>query len=84
MFPRGGGGSTHIDMVDIYVPAFWSAFFADFVIAIGGFSSQMKAPNLHKLGVFCANDGKKHPILAKSGVFLYKIGILMGCKWGQN
>ena len=45
----------------------------------------MKGPNLHKLGVFLANDGKKPPILAKLGVFfLYRIGILMDGKWGQN
>ena len=31
-----------------------------------------------------ANDGKKHPILAKFGCVLYKIGILMGGKWGQS
>ena len=33
----------------------------------------MKAPNLHKLGVFWANDGKKHPILAKLGAFWTKL-----------
>ena len=64
-------------------------FFADFGIAIGGFSSQMKAPNIHKLGIFWANDGKKHPILAKLGVFFFFFffflsDILMGGKWGQN
>ena len=29
------------------------------------FTSQMKVPNLHILGVFWANYGKKHPILTK-------------------
>ena len=37
-------------------------FFPNFGIAIGGFSLQMKAPNLHKLDVLYANYHKKHPI----------------------
>ena len=69
---RGGGGS-HIDMVYVYVPAFWGAFFAKFGIAIGGFSSETKELKLHKLGVFWANYCKKHPICAKVGAFLSKM-----------
>ena len=53
-------------------------FFAKFGIAIGGFSSEMKEPKLHKLGVFWANYGKKHPTWAKLGAFSFKNGILMG------
>ena len=57
--------------VYVYVPAF-----ADFSTAIGEFSSQMKASNyIHKLGVFWANVGEKHPFLTILGVFLYKIYI---------
>ena len=41
-------GGSHIDLVYVYVPAFWGAFFAKFSIAIGGFSSEMKGPKLHK------------------------------------
>ena len=40
----------------------------------------MKAPNLHKLGVFWVKDGKMHPSLGTMGVFLFKIGMLMGGK----
>ena len=44
------------------VPAFWGTFFAKFGIAIKGFSSETKESKLHKLGIFRANYGKKHPI----------------------
>ena len=39
----------------------------------GGFHHRWKAPNLHKLGVFWANDGKKQPTSAKSGNFCTKL-----------
>ena len=48
-------------------------FFARFGIAIRGFSSEMKEPKLHKLGVFWANYCKKHPIWSKLGAFLLKM-----------
>ena len=76
--PRVG---THIDMVYVYVPASLGRFFADFSIAIGGFSSQMKAPKLHKLNVFWANAGKKHPILEKFGAFCIKLVYWWVIKW---
>ena len=67
-------GGSHIDMVYVYVPAFWGTFFAKFGIAIGGgFSSETKEPKLHKLGVFWANYCKKHPIWSKLGAFLSKM-----------
>ena len=44
-------GGTHIDMVYICA-CLLGCFFADIGKAIGEFSSQLKAPNLHKLGVF--------------------------------
>ena len=61
-------------------------FFAKFGIAIGGFSSEMMEPKLHKLGVFWATYCKKHPIWAKLGAFLSKNGrpILMGGKLGKK
>ena len=46
-----GGGGTHIGLVYLCVPAFWGVFFMNFGKAMG-VSSQMKASNLHKLGVF--------------------------------
>ena len=66
-------GGSHIDMVYVYVPAFWGTFFAKFGIAMGGFSSETKEPKLHKLGVFWANYCKKHPIWIKLGAFLSKM-----------
>ena len=48
----GGGVLTFIYMVYVYVSAFLGCYFAKFGIAIGGFSSEMKEPKLHKLGVF--------------------------------
>ena len=61
------GGGFHIDMVYVYVPAFWGAISRNC-----GFSSEiMKEPN-HKLGVFGANYAKKHTIWAKLGAFLSK------------
>ena len=66
-------GGSHIDMVYVYVPAFWGTFFAKFGIAIRGFSSETKEPKLHKLGVFWANYCKKHPIWSKLGAFLSKM-----------
>ena len=54
---RGGGGSH---WHDIHVCAcFLGCYFAKFGIAIGGFSSEMEEPELHKLSVFWANYGKK-------------------------
>ena len=65
-FPFGSetpmSGGSHIDMVYVYVPAFWGAFSVKFGIAIGGFSSETKELKLHKLDVFGANYCKKHPI----------------------
>ena len=46
---------------------------AKFDIAIGGFSSEIKEPKLHKLGVFWANYGEKHPIWPELGAFLSKM-----------
>ena len=40
--------------------------------------------NLCKLSVFWSNYCKEHPIWAKLGVLLYKIGISMGSRWGQK
>ena len=48
-------GGSHIDMVYVYVTAF---------------SSEMKDPKLHKLGVFWVNYDKKHPIWAKLFCFV--------------
>ena len=80
-----GRGDTHIDMIYMYYMCLpFGGLFVDFDTVIRGFLSQMKTPNLHKLSVFRANDGKKAPNLSKIGWFLYKIGILMGGKWGQN
>ena len=45
----------------------------NFGIAIRGFSSQTKLPNLHKLGGFWANYSKKHMIWAKLSVFCTKL-----------
>ena len=47
-----GGGGSHIDMVYVYVPAFWGRFFAKFSIAIGGFSSETKEPKFKNLVFF--------------------------------
>ena len=68
--PRGG---SHIDMVYIYVPAFWGTFSRNLVQRSGGFSSETKEPKLHKLGVFWAHYCKKHPIWSKLGAFLSKM-----------
>ena len=48
-YARGG---SHIDMVYVYGPAIWGAFCAKIGKAIWGFSSEMKEPKLHKVGVF--------------------------------
>ena len=40
-------------------------FFVKFGIAIRGFSSELKEPKLHNLGVFWANYCKKHPMWSK-------------------
>ena len=71
-------GGSHIDMVYVYVPAFWGAISWN-LVAIGGFSSEMKEPKLHKLGVFWANyEKKKAPNLSKIGCFSFESSILMG------
>ena len=80
--PRGGGLS-HWHGICI-CDCFFMCFFANFDVGIGGFSSQTKAPNQHKLGVFWANYRKKYPIWSKLGVILYEIGMLMGSKWQQK
>ena len=77
-------GGSHIDMVYIYVPAFWGAFFAKFGIASGGFSSEKKEPKLHKLGVFWVNYYKKYPIWTKLGVFYQKWYIDRWGNWVKN
>ena len=43
------GGGSHIDIVSLYIG---SPFFTKFGIVITGFSSEMKEPKLHILGVF--------------------------------
>ena len=71
-FHTGGVGGSHIDIVYICA-CLLGCYFAKFVIAIGGFSSGMKEPKLHTLGVFCVNYGRKHPICANLGDFLSKM-----------
>ena len=53
-------GGSRIDMVyGIHKCAcLLGCYFAKFGIAIGGFSSEMKEPKLHRLGVFLANYGE--------------------------
>ena len=58
MYKDWRGGGSHIDKVYVYVPA----FYANFGVEIGGFTSQTEEPKLHKLCVFWANYRKKHPI----------------------
>ena len=55
-------GGPHIDRVYIYMLLPFGGYFAKFITAISGFSSEMKEPKLHKMGVFRANYGKKHLI----------------------
>ena len=69
----GPMGGSHIDMVYVYVPAFWVAFSLNLVQRSGGFSSETKEPKLHKVGVFWANYCEKHPIWSKLGAFLSKL-----------
>ena len=82
----GGGGGRFSHWHDIGICAcLLGCFFANFGLAIGGFLSQTKAPNLHKLGVFWAIYGKKHPIWAKYWMFFAKkICIFMGGKRRQK
>ena len=70
-----GRGSSHVDMVYVYVPAFWGAFSRNFVYMYSdrGFSSETKEPKLHKLDVFWANHCKKRPIWSELGAFLSKM-----------
>ena len=70
---RATWGGSHIDMVYVFVPAFWGTFSRNMIIAIEGFSSETKEPKLHKLGVFWANYCKKHPIWSKFGAFISKM-----------
>ena len=69
------GGGSDIDMVYVYVPAFWGAFLQIWysVITDRGFSSETKEPKLHKLGVFWANYCKKHPFWSKLDAFFSKM-----------
>ena len=67
-----GGGFSHWHGIRICA-CLLGCYFTKIGIAIGGFSSEMKEPKLHKLGVFWAHYGKKHPIWAKLGVFLSKM-----------
>ena len=67
-----GGGSSHIDVVMWYT--YMCVFlFRCYLAIFGMFSSEMKEPKLHELGVFWANYGKKHPIWANLGAFLSKL-----------
>ena len=59
----GGGVLTLAWYMYMCLP--FGVLFRRFWYSDRGFSSQMKAPSLCKLGVFLANDGKKYPILAK-------------------
>ena len=44
-----------------------------FGIAVSGFSSEMREPKLHKIVVFVAIYGRKHPFWAKWGAFCSKM-----------
>ena len=59
-------GGSHIDMVYVYVPAFWGSF----SVVWFGFHQRQGNPNL---SVFWANYCKKHPIWLKLGAILSKI-----------
>ena len=49
---EGRGGDLTLTWYTYMCLPFWECFFTNFGIAIRRFSSQMKEPNLHKLGVF--------------------------------
>ena len=72
---RGGGGGSQIDKVYVYTicACLLGCYFTKFNTAIGGLSSEMKEPKLHKLSVFWANFGKKHPTWPKLDAFLSKM-----------
>ena len=63
-----GGGFSHWRGIRICVSLFRCYF-----VIFGMFSSEMKEPELHELGVFWANYGKKHQIWAELGAFLSKL-----------
>ena len=67
VFPGGGGFSnwhgTHI------CACLLGCLFREIWYGDRGFSSGMKEPKSHKLGVFWANYCKKHPIWSKLGAF---------------
>ena len=68
-------GGSHIDMVYVRICAcLFRRFFAKFGIPIVGvFDIRDKGSQIEKLGVFWANYGKKHPIWANLGAFLFKM-----------
>ena len=39
------GGGSHIDMVYVYVPAFWGTFSQNLVKRSGGFHQRRRSPN---------------------------------------
>ena len=60
----------------------WGRFFTVFGIAIGGFHHRWR----HPININWMNFKQmmvKAPNLSKIGCFLFKIGILMGGKWGK-
>ena len=70
-----GGGDSNIDLVYVYVPAFWGAFLEIWYSDRGGGSSdaETKEPKLHKLGVFWVNYCKKHLVWVKLGACFSKM-----------
>ena len=68
----GGGGVLTLTWYTYICACLLGCYFAKFGTVIGRFSTEMKVPKLHKLGVFGANYGKKHPIW---GCFSFVNGI---------
>ena len=72
---EGGAGEGVLTLAwYTYMCLPFGALFREISYSDREFSLEMKAPKLHKLGVFWANYCKKHPILTKLGGFLSKMG----------
>ena len=73
-------GGSHIDMVYVYVPAFWGGFFAKFGIAIGWFHQRRRSPNYINwvyLGQITYDFGESNPPPDHNGNCLSNLLLLM-------